>query len=112
MRKFVVNLIASGAAALAAGLAPAPVAAAPLPASAVMPQDAARTAGVVTLAGVRYEYGNRYYLPHYGYRPCCRRYNRHRPYYPGYYVYYPYPPLTVCGTMLCYRPRYFIAPAW
>ena len=41
MRKFVVTVIASGAAVLAAGLAPAPVTAAPFPASAGMPQDEA-----------------------------------------------------------------------
>ena len=123
MRKFVVTLIASGGAVFAAGLAPAPVAAAPFP-SAVMPQDAAMARGTVTLAGVRYSYGSRHYLPYYGGRPCYRRSKGHRPCYPGHYGYYPYPhpgyygyypyyaPLTVCGTMLCYQPRYFIAPAW
>jgi hypothetical protein len=113
MRKFVVSLIASGGAVLAAGLAPARVTAAPFPASAAMPQDAAMAPGTVTLAGVRYQYATRYYLPYCGRRPCYRRCNGYRPYYPGCYGYYAYdPPLTICGTMLCYRPRYFIAPAW
>ena len=113
MRKFAVNFIASGGAVLAAGLAPAPVTAAPLPASAVAPQDAATAHATVTLAGVRYRYGNRYYLPYCCHRPSYRRYNGYRPYHPGYYGYYPYyAPLTICGTMLCYRPRYFIAPAF
>jgi hypothetical protein len=114
MRKFVVCLIASGGAVLAASLATAPVTAAPFPASAVMPQDAALARGTVTLSqGPRYLYDNRYYLPYYGDRRYYRRYNGYRPHYPGYYGYYPsYAPLTICGTMLCYRPKYFIAPAW
>lgn len=113
MRRFVVSLIASGGAVLAAGLAPAPVTAAPFPALAVMPQDAAMAPGTVTQAGVRYSYGNRYYLPYCGERPCYRRHKGYRPHYRGHYGYYPYyAPLTICGTMLCYRPRYFIAPAW
>jgi hypothetical protein len=112
MREFVVSLLASGVAVLAAGLAPARVAAAPFPA-AVMPQDASPAPGTVTLAGVRYSYGNRYYLPYYCRRSHYRRYNGYCPYHRGYFVYYPYSaPLTICGTMLCYRPRYFIAPGW
>ena len=113
MRKFVVTVIASGAAVLAAGLAPAPVTAAPFPASAVMPQDEALARGTMILAGPRYLYGSRYYSPYYGDRPYYRRYNGYRPYYPGNYGYRPYyAPLTICGTLLCYRPKYFIAPAW
>ena len=133
MRSFVVTLIASGGAALAAGLTPAPVTATPFPALAVMPQDAAIAPGTVTPAGVRYWYGNRHYLPYCGDRPYYRRcngdrpryrryrsdrphhrqYNGYRPYYPGYDGYYPYyAPLPICGTMLCYQPRYFMAPAW
>jgi hypothetical protein len=111
MRKFVVSLITSGGAVLAAGLVP--VTAAPFSASNVMPQAAAMAPGIVTLAGPRYWYANRYYLPYYGYRPYHRRYNGYRPYYLGYYGYLQYDaPLTICGTMLCYRPRYVIAPAW
>ncbi len=111
MPRFVVSLIASAGAVLAGGLAPAPVAAAPFQASAVVPQAAATAHGTVTLAGVRYWYGSRYYLPYCCPRRYYRRYNGYHPYYPGYYGYYPYSaPLTICGTMLCYRPRYFIAP--
>lgn len=114
MRKFLVSVIVSGCAVLAAVLAPAPAAAAPLPAPAAVSQDAAMAPGRATLAGVRHRYGNGYYLPYCGRRPCCRRCNGYRPYYPGYYYgYYPYyAPLTICGTMLCYQPRFFIAPAW
>jgi hypothetical protein len=113
MHRFLRSLIAAGGAVLAAGLASAHVAARPLPASAVMPQDAAMAPGIVTLAGVRYSYGDRYYLPCYGRRPYYRRYRGYRPCYPDYYGAYPYyAPLTICGTLLCYRPRYFIAPAW
>jgi hypothetical protein len=123
MHRFVVTLIAGGAAVLAAGLASAPATAAPFTAAAVTPQGAATAPGTVTLAGVRYWYGNRYYLPYCGNRPCYRRYNGHRPHYRGHYRYYPYhpryygyypyyAPLTICGTLLCRQPRYFIAPAW
>jgi hypothetical protein len=112
MGKFVVTVIASGAAVLAAGLAPAPVTAAPFPASAVT-KDEALARGAVMLAGPRYLYGSRYYPPYYGDRPYYRRYNGYRPSYPAYYGYRPYyAPLSICGTLLCYRPKYFIAPAW
>jgi hypothetical protein len=112
MRKFVVCHIASGSAMLAAGFASAAVTATSFPA-AIMPQDAVLPGGIVTVQGPRYLYGNPYYLPYYGSRPYYRRYNRYRPYDPGYYGYRPYyAPLTICGTMLCYRPKYFIAPAW
>ena len=109
MRKFVVTVIALGAAVLAAGLAPAPVTAAPFPASAIM-KDEALARGTVILAGPRYLYGT----PYYGDRPYYRRYNNgYRPYYPAHYGYRPYyAPLSICGTLLCYRPKYFIAPAW
>ena len=104
MRKFVVSLIASGAV-LATGIATNPVTAAPLPASAAMLQDAALAHGRVILVGLRYLYGSRYYPPYY------QRYKRYGPYYSGYRGYRPYyAPLSICGTMLCYRPKYFIAP--
>jgi hypothetical protein len=113
MRRFVVSLIASGGAVLAVGLATTPVTAASFPASAVMPQDEALARGTVILAGPRYLYGSQYYPPYYGDRSYYRRYNGYRPYYPGYYRYRPYyAPLSICGTLLCYRPKYFIAPAW
>jgi hypothetical protein len=106
MRKFVVSLIAPGAV-LAAGIATKPVTAAPFPASAVMPRDAALARGNVILAGPRYLYGSRYYPPYY------RRYKGYGRYYPGYRRYRQYyAPLSICGTMLCYRPKYFIAPLW
>jgi hypothetical protein len=112
MRKFIVSHIALGGAVLAAGLATAPVTAAPFPASAVMSQDAL-SRGIVTLQGPRYLYSNPHYLPYDSDRPYYRRYNRYRPYYPGYFGYRRYyAPLTICGTMLCYRPKYFITPAW
>ena len=110
MRKFVISLTASGAV-LAAGLATAPLTAAPFPTSAVMPQDAAPARSSVILAGPRYVYGSRYYSP--SYRPHYRRYNGYGPYYPGYRRYRAYyAPLSICGTLLCYRPKYFIAPLW
>jgi hypothetical protein len=112
MRKFVVSLSAS-VPLLAAGLATAPAAAAPFPASAVMPQDAAAARGAVILAGPRYLYGSQYDPPYYDNHLYYRRYNGHGPYYPGYRKYRPYyAPLSICGTMLCYRPKYFIAPLW
>ena len=115
MRKFVVSLVALGGAVLTAGLTPASVTAAPFRASAAatMPQATSIAPGTVTLAGVRYWYGNRYYLPFCGGRSYYRRCNGYRPYRPAHYGYYAYdPPLTICGTMLCYRPRYFIAPTF
>jgi len=70
-----------------------------------MLQDAALARGRVILVGLRYLYGSRYYPPYY------RRYKAYGPYYPGYRGYRPYyAPLSICGTMLCYRPKYFIAP--
>jgi len=106
MRKFVVSLIASGAV-LAAGIATKPVIAAPFPASAVKPHDAALARGSVILAGPRYLYGSNYDPPYY------RRYKGYGRYRPGYRRYRPYyAPLSICGAMLCYRPKYFIAPLW
>ena len=107
MRKFVLSLIPSGAV-LAAGLAVAPVTAAPFLGSAVMPQEAVLARDSVILVGPRYLYGSRYYPP-----PYYRRYNGYGQYYPGYRRYRPYyAPLSICGTLLCYRPKYFIAPLW
>jgi len=111
MRKFVVSVTAAGTV-LATSLATAPLTAAPFPAAAVMPQDGAMARGAVILAGPRYVYGSQYYPPSYDKRPYYRRYNG---YYPGYRKYRPYPyyaPLSICGTLLCYRPKYFIAPLW
>ena len=111
MRKL--SLVASCGAVLTAGLTPASVTAAPFWVSAVMPQAASMAPGTVTLAGVRYSYGNRYYLPPCGRRSYYRRCDGYRPYHAAPYGYYAYdPPLTICGTMLCYRPRYFIAPTF
>lgn len=107
MRKLVVTL-ASGAV-LAAGLATVPVTAVPFPASAVMPKDFPLARSSVILAGPRYLYGSQYYPPY----PYYRRYNGYVPYYPGYRGYRPYyAPVSICGTLLCYRPKYFIAPLW
>jgi len=106
IRKVVVSLIASGAV-LVTGIATNPVTAATLPASAAMLQDAALARGRVILVGLRYLYGSRYYPPY------SQRYKRYRPYYSGYRGYRPYyAPLSICRTMLCYRPKYFIAPLW
>ena len=107
MRKLVVSL-ASGAV-FAAGLAVAPVSAVPFPASAIMLQDVSLERSSVILAGPRYLYGSRYYPPYRYYR----RHNGYAQYYPGYRRYRPYyAPLSICGTLLCYRPKYFIAPLW
>jgi hypothetical protein len=112
MRNFVVSLTASGAV-LAAGLGTAPVIAAPFPVSAVMPLDARPARATVILAGPRYLYGSWSYPPHYDNRLYYRQYNGYGPYYPGYRRYRPYyAPLSICGTLLCYRPKYFIAPLW
>jgi hypothetical protein len=106
MHKFVVSVIACGAV-LATGIATNPGTAAPLPASTAMSQDAALARGSVILVGPRYLYGSGYYPRYY------RRYKGYGPYYPGYRGYRPYyAPLSICGTMLCYRPKYFIAPLW
>src|SRR5262245_5032948 len=107
MRKVVVSLTASGAV-LAAGLAPAPLAAAPFAASALLSQDADPARGTVILAGPRYLYGSRYYPSSDDNHQYYRRHKGYGPYYPGYRRYRPYyAPLSICGTLLCYRPKYF-----
>jgi hypothetical protein len=107
MRKLVVSL--TSGAVFAAGLAIALIAAVPCPASAVMPQNVSLAPSSVILAGPRYLYGSQYYPPYRYYR----QHNGDAPYYPGYRRYRPYyAPLSICGTLLCYRPKYFIAPLW